>query len=228
MIYTDVVLTINNDVSTVDRKIVLYRGDKNVEIRFYMKGNAFVVLNTVYAQLIINRKTAASIFSEPAEIHDNVVVFTVTEDMIDEFSEAGEYSFQIRLYDDNMNARITLPPVQNGIVIKHPIAVQNESIVDVAQVDQAIAFYSEESINEDDIFNENNEYNQTYWNPGDTITAVRLNKLEQGVFYISKNGGGGSGGGATAPYITTEIPETVMMEDANVSEQCNDTGEAEV
>ena len=211
MIYTDVVLTINNDISTVDRKIVLYRGDKNVEIRFYMKGNAFVVLNTIYAQLIINRKTAASIFSEPAEIHDNVVVFTVTEDMIDEFSEAGEYSFQIRLYDDNMNARITLPPVQNGIVIKHPIAVQNESIVDVAQVDQAIAFYSEESINEDDIFNENNEYNQTYWNPGDTITAVRLNKLEQGVFYISKNGGGGSGGGATAPYITTEIPETVMV-----------------
>lgn len=211
MIYTDVVLTINNDISTVDRKIVLYRGDKNVEIRFYMKGNAFVVLNTIYAQLIINRKTAASIFSEPAEIHDNVVVFTVTEDMIDEFSEAGEYSFQIRLYDDNMNARITLPPVQNGIVIKHPIAVQNESIVDVAQVDQAIAFYSEESIDEGDIFNENNEYNQTYWNPGDTITAVRLNKLEQGVFYISKNGGGGSGGGATAPYITTEIPETVMV-----------------
>lgn len=211
MIYTDVVLTINNDISTVDRKIVLYRGDKNVEIRFYMKGNAFVVLNTIYAQLIINRKSAASIFSEPAEIHDNVVVFTVTEDMIDEFSEAGEYSFQVRLYDDNMNARITLPPVQNGIVIKHPIAVQNESIVDVAQVDQAIAFYSEESIDESDIFNENNEYNQTYWNPGDTITAVRLNKLEQGVFYISKNGGGGSGGGATAPYITTEIPETVMV-----------------
>lgn len=56
MIYTDVVLTINNDISTVDRKIVLYRGDKNVEIRFYMKGNAFVVLNTIYAQLIINRK----------------------------------------------------------------------------------------------------------------------------------------------------------------------------
>lgn len=211
MIYTDVVLTINNDISTVDRKIVLYRGDKNVEIRFYMKGNAFVVLNTIYAQLIINRKTAASIFSEPAEIHDNVVVFTVTEDMIDEFSEAGEYSFQIRLYDDNMNARITLPPVQNGIVIKHPIAVENESIVELAKVDQAIAFYSEETIDEGDIFNENNEYNQTYWNPGDTITAVRLNKLEQGVFYISKNGGGGSGGGATAPYITTEIPETVMV-----------------
>ena len=211
MIYTDVVLTINNDISTVDRKIVLYRGDKNVEIRFYMKGNAFVVLNTIYAQLIINRKTAASIFSEPAEIHDNVVVFTVTEDMIDEFSEAGEYSFQIRLYDDNMNARITLPPVQNGIIIKHPIAVENESIVELAKVDQAIAFYSEETIDEDNIFNEENEYNQTYWEPGDTITAARLNKLEQGVFYISKNGGGGSGGGATAPYITTEMPETVMV-----------------
>ena len=211
MIYTDVVLTINNDISTVDRKIVLYRGDKNVEIRFYMKGNAFVVLNTIYAQLIINRKTAASIFSEPAEIHDNVVIFTVTEDMIDEFSEAGEYSFQIRLYDDNMNARITLPPVQNGIIIKHPIAVENESIVELAKVDQAIAFYSEETIDEDNIFNEENEYNQTYWEPGDTITAARLNKLEQGVFYISKNGGGGSGGGATAPYITTEMPETVMV-----------------
>ena len=29
-------------------------------------------------------------------------------------------------------------------------------------------------------------------------------------------------------YQAAEIPETVMMEDANVSEQCNDTGEAEV
>lgn len=210
MIYTNVDLTIGVNESKVNSPVVLYRGDKNVEIRFYMKGNTFIVLNTIYAQLIIHRDSAASIFSQPAEIHDNIVIFTVTEEMIDEFDEAGAYSFQVRLYDDNMNARVTLPPVQNGIIVKHPIAVENESIVELAQVNQAIAFYSDESVDEDNIFDEDNIYKKTDWKPGDVITAVRLNKMEEGLFYISKNGGGG-GGGATAPYITTEIPETVMV-----------------
>lgn len=39
MIYTNVDMTIANDKSTVNSKVVLYRGDKNVEIRLYMKGN---------------------------------------------------------------------------------------------------------------------------------------------------------------------------------------------
>ena len=126
--------------------------------------------------------------------------------MIDEFKETGEYSFQIRLYDDNQVARVTLPPVQNGIVIKNPIAVENESIVELALVDSAVVFadLSEEVL---DIFDDKNVYKMTDWQPGDVITAARLNKIEEGLYYVSKNGGGG----ATAPYISTTLPETVLV-----------------
>ena len=209
MIYTNVDMTIANDTSTVNSKVVLYRGDKNVEIRLYMKGNRFVVQQNMYAQLIIVRPSAPSVFSEIAKINNDTVILTVTGDMIDEFKETGEYSFQIRLYDDNQVARVTLPPVQNGIIIKNPIAVENESIVELALVDSAVVFadLSEEVL---DIFDDKNVYKMTDWQPGDVITAARLNKIEEGLYYVSKNGGGG-GGGATAPYISTTLPETVLV-----------------
>ena len=209
MIYTNVDMTIANDKSTVNSKVVLYRGDKNVEIRLYMKGNRFVVQQNMYAQLIIVRPSAPSVFSEIAKINNDTVILTVTGDMIDEFKETGEYSFQIRLYDDNQVARVTLPPVQNGIIIKNPIAVENESIVELALVDSAVVFadLSEEVL---DIFDDKNVYKMTDWQPGDVITAARLNKIEEGLYYVSKNGGGG-GGGATAPYISTTLPETVLV-----------------
>ena len=46
---------------------------------------------------------------------------TISEDMIDELKEIGTYQFQIRLYDDDMNARVTLPPVLSGIEVKEPL-----------------------------------------------------------------------------------------------------------
>ena len=209
MIYTNVDMTIANDKSTVNSKVVLYRGDKNVEIRLYMKGNRFVVQQNMYAQLIIVRPSAPSVFSEIAKINNDTVILTVTGDMIDEFKETGEYSFQIRLYDDNQVARVTLPPVQNGIVIKNPIAIENESIVELALVDSAVV-YADLSEEITDIFDKDKVYIMTDWQPGDVITAARLNKIEEGLYYVSKNGGGG-GGGATAPYISTTLPETVLV-----------------
>ena len=209
MIYTNVDMTISNDKSTVNSKVVLYRGDKNVEIRLYMKGNRFVVQQNMYAQLIIVRPSAPSVFSEIAKINNDTVILTVTGDMIDEFKETGEYSFQIRLYDDNQVARVTLPPVQNGIVIKNPIAIENESIVELALVDSAVV-YADLSEEITDIFDKDKVYIMTDWQPGDVITAARLNKIEEGLYYVSKNGGGG-GGGATAPYISTTLPETVLV-----------------
>ena len=209
MIYTNVDMTIANDKSTVNSKVVLYRGDKNVEIRLYMKGNRFVVQQNMYAQLIIVRPSAPSVFSEIAKINNDTVILTVTGDMIDEFKETGEYSFQIRLYDDNQVARVTLPPVQNGIVIKNPIAIENESIVELALVESAVV-YADLSEEITDIFDEEKVYIMTDWQPGDVITAARLNKIEEGLYYVSKNGGGG-GGGATAPYISTTLPETVLV-----------------
>ena len=78
MIYATVNLTIGDFESVCDHRIILYRGDKNVEIRFKIIDNRFVVKDSTYAQLIIKRPSAASVFSEPALIENNTVIFRVT------------------------------------------------------------------------------------------------------------------------------------------------------
>ena len=134
MIYATVNMTIGDYSSTCDNKILLYRGDKNVEIRIVMKGNKFTVLDSTYAQMIIKRPSATSVFSEPAPIQNDTVVFVITEDMIDELKEIGEYTFQVRLYDDTMTARATLPPCNSALIIERPIAVEGEAAVNLSLI----------------------------------------------------------------------------------------------
>ena len=210
MIYATVNMTIGDYSSTCDNKILLYRGDKNVEIRIVMKGNKFTVLDSTYAQMIIRRPSTTSVFSEPAPIQNDTVVFVITEDMIDELKEIGEYTFQVRLYDDTMTARATLPPCNSALIIERPIAVEGEAAVNLAIVNDSAVMLADTTISEEDIFTEDNKYNKTIWVDGDLITDARLNKIEDALYYINENGGNG-GGGATAPYISTELPETVMV-----------------
>ena len=213
MIYATVNMTIGDYSSTCDNKILLYRGDKNVEIRIVMKGNKFTVLDNTYAQMIIKRPSATSVFSEPAPIQNDTVIFVITEDMIDELKELGEYTFQIILYDDTMTARATLPPCNSALIIESPIAVEGAA-VNLATVNDSAVMLADTMISEEDIFTEDNKYNKTIWVDGDLITDARLNKIEEALYCINENGG--NGGGSTAPYISTELPETVMVgSDAN-------------
>lgn len=208
MICATVNLIIEDFRSVCDSRIVLYRGDKNVEVRFVLHGNRFIVKDSAYAQLIIKRPTAASIFSEPSEIQNgNTVVFTVTEEMIDDLKELGAYAFQIRLYDDNMNARATLPPCDSGLIIEQPLTMEGEAEVNIARVNDSIVMLADTP--EEETFDEEGKYNKTVWVDGDLITDVRLNKIEDALYYINENGGGG--GGPTAPYISTELSENILV-----------------
>ena len=208
MIYATVNMTVGDYESTCDQKIVLYRGDKNVEIRFVIKANRFTVLDSTYAQMIIRRPSSVSIFSEPAAIQNDTVVLIITEDMIDELKEIGEYTFQIRLYDNSMNARATLPPCNNCLIINQPIAVEGEALVNAAMVNDSAVLAAVSDIPEEEIFTDDNAYNRTVWLDGDIITDARMNKIENALYYINEKGGGGT---ATAPYISTSIPETIMV-----------------
>ena len=208
MIYATVNMTVGDYSSTCDQNIVLYRGDKNVEIRFVIKGNRFTVLDSTYAQMIIRRPSSVSIFSEPAAIQNDTVILTITEDMIDELKEIGEYTFQIRLYDNSMNARATLPPCNNCLIINQPIAVEGEALVNAAMINDSAVLADVSDIPEEEIFTDDNAYNRTVWLDGDIITDARMNKIENALYYINEKGGGGT---ATAPYISTSIPETIMV-----------------
>lgn len=199
MIFTESTIKISNNVSKMDSTIVLYRGDKNVEIRFTILQSPFKYSNTVatnviestnasYGQLVIKTPNdKPPIFSEVSATKEGTVLFTITKEMIDEIEELGNYTFQIRLLDENKQSRVTIPPVENGIEIKEPIAIEDDNttnVVGLAKANYAVATLSDVDT---PTFDDNGKYNKTNWNDGDIITNASLNKIEEGIYTTNEN-----------------------------------------
>lgn len=133
MIYAVSKVTIqSNYKATLDRKITLYKGDKNIEIQFeilegifrqYKQEGANTIdnLHASYGQLVIQKPDYTCAISKIAPTKDGRIVFVIPPEMTDEDIELGSYTFQIRLFDETQTSRVTLPPVQDGIVILAPI-----------------------------------------------------------------------------------------------------------
>lgn len=138
MIYTAAKVTIKNYQATIDKTIVLYRGDRNVEIQFEILeslyrqykvegSNMILNLDASYGQLVIQKPDYTHILSDIVPTQDGKVIFTIPGELIDETIEVGRYTFQIRSYNDDQTSRVTLPPVVNGIDIIEPIASEDTS-----------------------------------------------------------------------------------------------------
>ena len=138
MIFTNRTITVKRGVSSINEPIILYRGDKEVEIRFALKEKAPFIFNkeadsniienseAAYGQLVIKTPNdLPAIFSEITPTSEGKIVFKITGEMIDEITEVGNYSFQIRLFNESMNSRVTLPEVNGGIEIREPIASED-------------------------------------------------------------------------------------------------------
>ena len=205
MIFTDRTIMVKNGISSINDTIVLYRGDREVEIRFSLnEGSPFkfgsgsspnIIEKTeaTYGQLVI--KTPGNlppIFSEVAPTIGGKIIFTITAEMIDEITEIGNYTFQIRLLDDSMESRATLPEVKNGIEIREPIAIEDISTTN--EVGTAAVGYALTTAGaQEDTFDAEGNYNKTTWGTGDRITAAKLNKIEAGIDGVNKkvaNSGG--------------------------------------
>ena len=193
MLYTNCTVTINGENSIIDKPVILYRGDKEVEIKFYIMQNNFyqnIVTRTTnvvsdvdasFSQLVIRVPEREPIFSSVTPVEaDGAIIFKFTAEMIDEVQEVGSYDFQIRLLDENKTSRATIPPVIEGIKIKEPIAIENVTItneVNLAKVNEAVITNSEDL----PAFDEQGNYIKTQWNDKDVITDAKLNKIEAGI-----------------------------------------------
>lgn len=221
MIFTESTIKISNNVSKMDSTIVLYRGDKNVEIRFTILQSPFKYSNTVatnviestnasYGQLVIKTPNdKPPIFSEVSATKEGTVLFTITKEMIDEIEELGNYTFQIRLLDENKQSRVTIPPVENGIEIKEPIAIEDDNttnVVGLAKANYAVATLSDVDT---PTFDDNGKYNKTNWNDGDIITNASLNKIEEGIYTTNENVT------ATKKYVDDKITVKILPVDYN-------------
>ena len=150
MIFTDRTVTVKRGISSINEPVVLYRGDKEVEIRFTLKEKAPFIFNketgsniievseAAYGQLVIKTPNdLPAIFSEVTPTSEGKIVFKITGEMIDEIAEVGNYSFQIRLFNESMNSRVTLPEVNGGIEIREPIASEDTASTIVMTYDVA-------------------------------------------------------------------------------------------
>ena len=198
MIFTERTITVVNNSATINKPLILYRGDKNIELKITIAESQFKFRNTdasnviettdaSYAQLVINTPYGLPIFSDVAATKNGAVIFVITEAMIDEIREVGAYEIQIRLLDDNKQSRASIPPVSNAIEIREPIAIEDGSAVDsnavnVAKVNRALTTTSAPL----EAFDSQGNYIKNNWGDGDPITDAALNKMEAGIDGVNK------------------------------------------
>lgn len=195
MLYAKVTLWVKQEETTSDSKVVLYRGDYNVDIEFTIKSVDYVIPKSAYAQMLITRPFAETVFSQIFKIENGKVTVTISRSMIDGLNELESYSIQIRLFDNERVARATLPPCYNVLHVKNPIANEPEIDDDAAVVNYANVNYARISTayeNLGDIFS-GGVYNKTTWIDGDLITDDRLNKIEEAIYVISEDTDEGGG-----------------------------------
>lgn len=199
MIYTNRKVTVRNGVSTIDSPIILYRGDKEIDIKFeiidiqfkFRGNNGNLIDNTKasFGQLAIQNPDGNDTFTDIAACEDGQVVFRITGEMIDEIYEVGMYSFHIRLFDEDQTSRITIPQVIEGIEIREPLVIEDDNystiaMVDYGEVDETII------TNDTATFLDENGQLNIEWKKGDIISSVRLNQM---VKYINDNAVAGEG-----------------------------------
>ena len=196
MIFTEKKITINNDQCKIDSPVVLYRGDYNVEVRFTIVSSPYKYSNkqetnvieqteASYGQLVIQTPNTTPIFSEITATKKGAITFTITAEMIDEVTEIGSYTFQIRLLDENKESRVTIPEVVDGIEIREPIAT--EDITDTNEVNVAAVGYAMTTAGTpEDAFDSQGNYIKTNWKTGVRITDAKLNKIDAGIDGVNK------------------------------------------
>lgn len=235
MIFTERTIKMSNDVCEIDNPIVLYRGDYNVEIRFtiiecpykYSAKNSTNIIEEVdasYGQLVIRVPNDGSpIFSDVVETKRGSIVFTLSGEMIDESIEVGDYTFQIRLFDANKESRATIPPVENGISIREPIAF--EDVTTTNEVGEATVGYAlTTAATPEDAFDSQGNYNKTTWGTGDRITAAKLNKIEAGIDGVNKKVASGGASGGVADSVDWSNVQNKPTIPTKTSQLTNDSG----
>lgn len=185
MIYKQCVLTISNNTATLDEDIYLYRLDKNVELYFTIVNNKYKfdksdlnniisITNASYFQMRLYKdKKVKYVFTiQPTE--NGQAILTITNDLIDEPIEVGDYDFQISLLDADKSSMISMPIARQQLHVCEPlvgnISETGSAVLGLSQLDTTGEIV--------DAFDENGNYIRKVHVNGETISAELFNKWE--------------------------------------------------
>lgn len=178
----NVTVTINGTKARVDDKIYVYSNDRGIDLHIKLVNFSYIIRSldqegVIKASARVLKPNRIEYFDiDTLKVIDDTIIFTITQNMTDEFDEIGKYSVQIHLFDLENN-RITIPPIDFYV---------NELI---ARDSQPIGTYARADLCETDLFQAapadyipvEGEYVRTWWYTGDYITAAKLNNIENGV-----------------------------------------------
>lgn len=196
MIKYDYTVTVTGNTAKLDKDIYLFRGNKNVHYYFAIKNASFNFkgttdliekTNAINAAVTVVKPNAVEVANAIAKVENGKIHLKVTEDLIDEEVEVGDFDLVFDLFDDTDGA-VTIPKVIGQFhVLERPcttpiselVATNTTNEVDQALTDYAIVTYAEPvaSTNADGTFAKKT------WVAKEKITTAELNRMEEGIAY---------------------------------------------
>lgn len=198
MIKYDYEITVNGNQAKLNKDIYLFRGNKNVHYYFAVKNASFNFkgstdliekTNAINAAVTVIKPNNVEVASAIAKVENGKIHLKVTEDLIDEEVEVGDFDLVFDLFDDTDGA-VTIPKVIGQFhVLERPcttpiselVATNTTNEVDQALTDYAIVTYAEPvaSTNADGTFAKKT------WVAKEKITTAELNRMEEGISDVS-------------------------------------------
>lgn len=185
MIYKKCIMTINKNNATLDEDIYLFRLDKNIELHFSIVNNRYkfdksdlnniiAQTNAAYFQIRLYRSDEIKYTFAIQPTQDGVAVLTITDDLINDPIEVGEYDFQISLLDADKTSMISMPIVTKQLHVCEPL-VDNQAIMGRA----VLGLSSLASGEIKNAFDSEGNYIREVHNDGDILSAQLVNKFEE-------------------------------------------------
>ena len=185
MIYKQCIMTIAKNGATLDEDIYLYRLDKNIELHFMIVNNRYKFdksdLNNIIAQteaayfqirLYKNAEIQYTFEIQPTD--GGKAILCITDSLIDDPIEVGDYDFQISLLDADRTSMISMPIVYKQLHVCEPL-VGNDAVLG-----NAVLGLSELADGEiKNAFDSDGNYIREIHKDGDILSAALINKFEE-------------------------------------------------
>ena len=185
MIYKKCVMTIDKNKATLDEDIYLYRLDKNIELYFtivnnkyrFNKGdmnNIILITNASFFQVRLYKNAEIKYTFAIQPTDGGQAILTITDDLIDDPIEVGDYDFQISLLDEEKTSMISMPIVSKQLHVCEPL------VSDDATMGKAILGLSKLATGEiKNAFDSDGNYVREIHKDGDILSAELINKFEE-------------------------------------------------